>query len=204
MDRNYDDDEEDESFSSAALLRWTSLILGDVLNSSFASVEEFMRSSSRHRRPRFDLRLCDALQRLHGEVPSFEGFLSRGALLLQLLTQSNLVRKLRAEVAEEGEDSKGGSVDEKAVDETFRQSLVRSCSVEEAQLTGDLLRLLFESMEHDMAFSASSRDRASLEFDNKMALASATRNAQWLTRVRHHLLTRDSSVVDILRPLIKS
>jgi len=197
------DDVVDESkAASAALLRWTGLILGDVLNSSFASVEEFMRSSSRHRRPRLDVRLCDAIRRLRADIVSFSVFLARVTLLLQLFTQSNLMRKLRSEMLDDAHGCGSGEDAEEGEEERFREKLIRLCGVEEARVTGDLIRVLFQSMESEQIFTGA-RDRAEFDFDNKMALASATRNAQWLTRVRNDNFARDSSIIAVLSALLK-
>ena len=75
------------------------------------------------------------------------------------------------------------------------------CGVEEARLTGDLIRLLFGVMEVDQSIG----DRVSgLDFDAKLALATAARNAQWLTRIRNdNFLLREKSILSIFRLLIR-
>ena len=184
-----DDDDEDEEVSSASLLRWTRLILGDVLNSSFASVEEFMRSSQRHRRPRLDVRLCETIERLRAEILPFDLFMSRTTQLLHLVSQSLRMRRPPVWSGVEGEEE----------EERYRREFVRQCGVEEARVTGDLIRLLFQFMENDQ-FSGGGRTK--LEFDAKMALASVAKNAQWLIQIRKENYCWDESVFRAFSHLI--
>ena len=180
---------------AAALSRWTGLILGDVLNSSFASVEEFMRSSTRHRKPRLDLRACDALRRLRGQVVDYEVFLSRASLLLELLAQSNQIRKCGGG-GTDVEDEEENDVEQK------RARFIRFCGVEEARLTGQLVRSLFRCMEND-AETRGREERARLDFDSRLSLLSVTRNAQWLTRMPDDDLINDASVLKIFFQLME-
>lgn len=168
---------------SAALSRWTSLILGDVLHSSFASVESFMRGSDHcQRNKRLDLRLCDAITQIRNEAKSVDAFVMKVTQLLELITRENLQRAVLARSEDE---------------ECFGRRFARFCCVEEAKTTGDLIRLLFQCMEKGCGGGS-----LGLDFEARGALASTTRNAQWLIQRRQDDFDDDPSIYEIFIQLI--
>ena len=175
--------------TSTTLSSWTGIILGDVLHSSLASVDSFMRASSNGgKEKRLDLRLCDVITRTLVDAGSVDESIDDVVKLLELITRENLRRvvlpgRLQSDV--ESED-----IDEGICQRRF----ARFCGVEEAKITGELINSLFQCMEKEFG--------AGLDFEARMALASNARNAQWLTRQRKDGFHYDSSIVKLFIQLM--